>query len=134
MEHVTTLSKGGKEVKVISKKTSQSDGWYISIGQGMGKTITFADEKQAYALADRGTYISYKYGKKPPVDAEIVYDGDELLANPYGVIPVNPQKYPNVQYAMAEKFANWLVSAGGQSLIAGYLLEGKQLFFPDAIK
>jgi len=134
VEHVTTLSKGGKEVKVISKKPSQSEGWYISIGQGMGKTITFADEKQAYALADRGTYISYKYGKKPPVDAEIVYDGDELLANPYGVIPVNPQKHPNAQYEMAEKFANWLVSARGQGLIAGYLLEGKQLFFPDAIK
>jgi tungstate transport system substrate-binding protein len=133
-DHALTLIKDGKEVKVSSKKPADSDSWYISIGQGMGKTITFADEKQAYTLSDRGTYISYKYGKKPPVDAEILYDGDELLANPYGVIPVNPKKHPNVQYDLAMKFATWLVSARGQGLIAGYLLEGKQLFFPDAIK
>ncbi len=133
-EHVTTLSKDGKEVKVTSKKPAQSDNWYMSIGQGMGKTITFADEKLAYTLADRGTYINYKYGKKPAVDAEIVFEGDELLANPYGVIPVNPEKHPNVQFDLADKFANWLVSAKGQAVIAGFRLEGKQLFFPDAIK
>lgn len=133
-DHVLTLVKDGKEVKVSSKKPADSDNWYISIGQGMGKTITFADEKRAYTLSDRGTYISYKLGKKPAVDAEILYDGDELLANPYGVIPVNPKKHNDVQYDLAMKFANWLVSARGQGLIAGYLLEGKQLFFPDAIK
>jgi tungstate transport system substrate-binding protein len=133
-DHVLTLSKDGKEVKVSSKKPADSDSWYISIGQGMGKTITFADEKRAYTLADRGTYISYKFGKKPAVDAEILFEGDELLANPYGVIPVNPEKFPNVQYDLALKFATWLTSARGQGLIAGYLLEGKQLFFPDAIK
>ncbi len=133
-DHVLTLSKDGKEVKVSSKKPADSDSWYISIGQGMGKTITFADEKRAYTLADRGTYISYKFGKKPAVDAEILFEGDELLANPYGVIPVNPEKFPNVQYDLALKFATWLTSARGQGVIAGYLLEGKQLFFPDAIK
>jgi len=133
-DHILTLVKDGKEVKVSSKKPADSDNWYFSIGQGMGKTITFADEKRAYCLSDRGTYISYKFGKKPAVDAEILYDGDELLANPYGVIPVNPKKHPDVQYDLAMKFANWLVSARGQGLIAGYLLEGKQLFFPDAIK
>ena len=100
----------------------------------MGKTLTYADEKKAYALADRGTYISYKWGKTPGVDLEILSEGDELLANPYGVIPVNPQKHPHVQYDMAEKFAQWLVSPRGQGVIAGFLLEGKQLFFPDAIK
>jgi tungstate transport system substrate-binding protein len=133
-DHVLTLIKDGKEAKVSSKKPADSDSWYISIGQGMGKTITFADEKRAYALSDRGTYISYKYGKKPAVDAEILFEGDELLANPYGVIPVNPERFPNVQYDLAMKFAIWLTSVRGQGLIAGYLLEGKQLFFPDAIQ
>ena len=134
IDHDVTLVKEGKEVKVSSKKPADSDSWYISIGQGMGKTITFADEKQAYTLSDRGTYISYKFGKKPAVDAEILFEGDELLANPYGVIPVNPEKFPNVQYDLAMKFTTWLISARGQGLIAGYLLEGKQLFFPDAMK
>lgn len=133
-EHGLKLTKNGKETTVPAKKPADSDSWYISIGQGMGKTITYADEKNAYTLADRGTYISYKYGKKPAVDLEILYDGDALLANPYGVIPVNPEKHPNVQYELAMKFANWLVSAKGQAVIADFRLEGKQLFFPDALK
>lgn len=128
------LSLDGKTTTVAAKKPADSDGWYLSIGQGMGKTLTYADEKKAYALADRGTYITYKWGKKPGVDLEILCEGDELLANPYGVIPVNPAKHPHVQYEMAEKFANWLVSPKGQGVIAGFRLEGKQLFFPDAIK
>lgn len=134
VEHGLSLTKDGKTTTVAAKKPADSDSWYLSIGQGMGKTLTYADEKKAYALADRGTYISYKWGKTPGVDLEILSEGDELLANPYGVIPVNPQKHPHVQYDMAEKFAQWLVSPRGQGVIAGFLLEGKQLFFPDAIK
>jgi tungstate transport system substrate-binding protein len=134
VDHGLSLTKDGKTTTVAAKKPADSDSWYLSIGQGMGKTLTYADEKKAYALADRGTYISYKWGKTPGVDLEILSEGDELLANPYGVIPVNPQKHPHVQYDMAEKFAQWLVSARGQGVIAGFLLEGKQLFFPDAIK
>lgn len=134
VDHGLSLTKDGKTTTVAAKKPADSDSWYLSIGQGMGKTLTYADEKKAYALADRGTYISYKWGKTPGVDLEILSEGDELLANPYGVIPVNPQKHPHVQYDMAEKFAQWLVSPRGQGVIAGFLLEGKQLFFPDAIK
>jgi len=133
-ENVLTSVKDGKEVKVSAKKPADSDLWYVSIGQGMGKTLTYADEKQAYALSDRGTYISYKFGKQPPVDSVILFEGDELLANPYGVIPVSPLKYPDIQYDLAMKFVNWLISAKGQGVIAGYTLEGKQLFFPDAIR
>jgi tungstate transport system substrate-binding protein len=133
-EQGLSLTKDGKTTTVAAKKPADSDSWYLSIGQGMGKTLTFADEKKAYALADRGTYITYKWGKKPGIESEILGEGDELLANPYGVIPVNPAKHPHVQYEMAEKFANWLVSAKGQGVIAGFRLEGKQLFFPDAIK
>jgi len=124
----------GKETLVVSKKPANSDAWYYSIGQGMGKTLTFADEKRAYTLADRGTYINYKYGKNPAVDLEVLCEGDKALANPYGVIPVNPKKFPHVKFDMAQKFADWLISARGQGVIAGYKVEGRQLFFPDAIK
>jgi tungstate transport system substrate-binding protein len=133
-DHGLKLVKDGKETTVPAKKPADSDKWYISIGQGMGKTITYADEKKAYALADRGTYITYKYGKQPAVELEILFEGDALLANPYGVIPVNPAKHPHVQHELATKFAEWLISAKGQAVIAGFRLEGKQLFFPDAVK
>ncbi len=107
--------------------------WYISIGQGMGKTITFTDEKQAYTLADRGTYIKYKLGRKEGLDLVVLCEGDSRLTNLYGVIPINPQKYPHVNYKTAMEFAKWLISAKGQRLIADYKLLGQQLFYPDAI-
>ncbi len=107
--------------------------WYFSIGQGMGKALTFAEEKQAYILSDRGTYIKYKFGKQPALDLEVLCEGDPRLANPYGVIPVNPAKYPHVKHEAAEKFARWLSSEKGQGLIARYRLEGQQLFYPDAL-
>jgi len=106
--------------------------WYLSIGQGMGKTLTFADEKLAYTLADRGTYIKYKFGRDIPIELDVLCEGDAALANPYGVIPVNPQKHPHVKYQLAEEFAKWLVSDQGQTAIANYRLLGKQLFYPDA--
>jgi len=108
--------------------------WYLSIGQGMGKTLTFADEKQAYTLADRGTYIKYKFGRDIPIELDVLCEGDAALANPYGVIPVNPKKHPHVNYQLAEEFAKWLVSDRGQTAIANYRLLGKQLFYPDAVK
>jgi tungstate transport system substrate-binding protein len=129
---MTVVSGGNsKEVKFTHPKGLGE--WYLSIGQGMGKTLTFADEKRAYTLADRGTYIKYKFGRDVPLDLEVLVEGDSLLANPYGVIPVNPKKYPHVQYELARQFAEWLVSARGQSVIRGYKLLGQQLFFPDAI-
>ena len=124
----------GKETEVVAKKPENSDEWYYSIGQGMGKTITFADEKNAYTLADRGTYIAYKWGKTPAVDLDILCEGDASLANPYGVIPVNPKKFPHVKYDMAQQFADWLVSPRGQQVIADFKVEGKQLFIPNAAK
>ena len=108
--------------------------WYLSIGQGMGKTLTFADEKRAYTLTDRGTYIKYKFGRDVPLELDVLVEGDVMLANPYGVIPVDPKKHPHVQYQLAKQFAEWLVSARGQSVIGNYRLHGKQLFYPDALK
>lgn len=123
----------GQEKEISFKMPADSTNWYMSIGQGMGKTITFAEEKQGYTISDRGTYIKYKYGKTPAVELDILCEGDENLANPYGIIPVNPKVHPHVQYDMAMQFVNWIVSEKGQNLIAGYRLEGKQLFFPDAL-
>ncbi len=127
------VKKGKKRVlRFVHPKGSET--WYLSIGQGMGKTLTFADEKAAYTLADRGTYIKYKYGRNQGLDLDILCEKDEILNNPYGIIPVNPAKHPHVQYALAERLAKWLVSAKGQSLILNYTLLGKQLFYPDALK
>ena len=107
--------------------------WYLSIGQGMGKTLTFAEEKQAYTLADRGTYLEYKFGRKQGLDLEILCEGDPRLFNPYGILPVSPKKYPHVKFEWADKFAKWLVSPKAQALIANYKIQGQQAFFPDAI-
>lgn len=130
----STIFKQGEKRTVSFIYPKGSDKWYISIGQGMGKTITFADEKKAYTLADRGTYIKYKYGRDVGLDLEIMCEGDTILYNPYGVIPVNPDKHPHVKYRQAKQFAEWLVSPKGQSLISNYRLNGKRLFYPDAVK
>jgi tungstate transport system substrate-binding protein len=100
----------------------------------MGKALTIADEKQAYIMADRGTYIKYKFGRDVPIELDVLCEGDPALANPYGVIPINPQKHSHVKYDLAKEFAQWLVSDRGQTVINGYRLLGKQLFYPDAIK
>ena len=107
--------------------------WYLSVGQGMGKILTYAEEKQTYTLSDRGTYLKYRFGRKQGLDLVILCQGDPKLYNPYGVIPINPKKYSHVKYDLAETFAKWLVSEKAQALIAGYRIEGKQAFFPDAI-
>lgn len=128
-----TIVKKGRDVEITFTSPAGSDDWYVSIGQGMGKTITYADEKMAYTLADRGTFIKYKYGKTPAVDLKVLSEGEEALSNPYGVIPVNPKRYPHVKYDMAKSFAEWITSEKGQKRINDYRLEGRQLFHPDAI-
>jgi len=128
-----TIVKNGEKVEVAFVEPVGAEQWYRSIGQGMGKTLTYADEKGAYTLTDRGTFIKYKFGKKPPIELEILSEGSPGLANPYGIIPVNPEKFPSVNYDLAKQFSEWLVSPRGQELIAGYRLIGKQLFYPDAI-
>jgi len=127
------IVKGGKKTSLSFQHPGGLGEWYLSIGQGMGKVLTFAEEKQAYTLTDRGTYLKYKFGRTQGLDLDIVCEGDPALYNPYGVIPVNPEKYPHVQYEWAETFANWLVSPKAQAMIANYKIEGKQAFFPDAI-
>ena len=130
----STLSKKGKKSEIGFIHPQGLGQWYFSIGQGMGKTIMYADEKQGYTLADRGTYIKYKYGRENGLDLEVLCEGDSALSNPYGIIPINPAKYPHVRYDLAEEFAKWIVSPKGQSIIANYRLLGQQLFYPDALK
>ncbi len=115
-----------------AKAPKDGDGWYFSIGQGMGAALLMAEEKQGYVLSDRGTYLKYKFGRQEDYDLGIAYEGGDMLRNPYGVIPVNPQKFPDVQYDLAEELAEWLVSERGQELIGSYQLHGQPLFFPDA--
>jgi tungstate transport system substrate-binding protein len=135
LETITnTIVKKGKNREITFVHPAGSENWYRSIGQGMGKTIMFADEKQAYTLADRGTYIKYKFGRDVPVELDVICEGDPLLANPYGIIPISLKKHPHVKSKLAEEFALWLVSDRGQAVIADYRLLGKQLFYPDAVK
>ena len=128
----STIVKKGKKRDVTFIHPAGLGQWYLSIGQGMGKALTLADEKQAYILADRGTFIKYKFGRDVPIELDVLTEGDTLLANPYGVIPINPDKHPHVKFDLADEFARWLVSAKGQSVINGYRLLGQQLFYPDA--
>ena len=126
----TIVSKNRKkEIRYVAPKGE----WYHSLGQGMGKVLVYADEKQGYTLADRGTYIKYKYGSDQGIDLEVLCEGDRSLHNPYGVIPVNPKTHPHVKFDLAKQFAEWLVSRKAQKRIADYKLIGKQLFFPDAM-
>jgi tungstate transport system substrate-binding protein len=129
----TFIVKKGKKKELTFKHPKGLGRWYLSVGQGMGKTIAFADEKRGYTLSDRGTYIKYKFGRKETLDLQVLCEGDAMLHNPYGVIPVNPRKYPHVRFDLAQQFARWLVSEKGQTLIASYRLDGKQLFYPEAI-
>lgn len=131
VEKSQDIVKKGKTVTVTAMHPAVGN--YLSIGQGMGKTITFSEEKQAYVLADRGTYLKFKYGRTQGLDLDVVVEGDSLLYNPYGIIPVNPKKFSHAKYDVAQEFVDWLVGPKGQSLIAGYKLLGRQLFYPDAI-
>lgn len=132
-EKSQAIVKKGKKREIRSTRPAVSESWYLSIGQGMGKVLTYGDEKRAYTLSDRGTYIKYKYGKSPALELDILSEGDERLANPYGVIPVNPKQHPHVQQELALQFVEWITGERGQGLIAAYRLEGKQLFYPDVI-
>lgn len=104
--------------------------WYLSAGQGMGAVLRIADEKRACTLTDRGTYLACA-GK---VDLAVLVEGDDALFNPYGVMAVNPKRHPSVNHELATKLIDYLTSPEGQQVIAGYQINGKQLFFPDAVK
>jgi tungstate transport system substrate-binding protein len=104
--------------------------WYREIGQGMGAALNTASAMNGYVLSDRGTWISFKNRG----DLEISVEGDKRLFNQYGVMLVNPARYPTVKKELGQTFIDWLISAEGQAAIAGYKIDGQQLFFPNAEK
>jgi len=108
--------------------------WYREIGKGMGDTLVQADQSGAYTLSDRGTFLA----TRDNIDLEIqvqgpLKGGPTILKNPYGVIPVNPAKYPDVNYSLAMAYAGFLTSPEGQEIISNYTANGSQLFFPNAL-
>jgi len=103
--------------------------WYIEVGQGMGATLQIANEKQAYILCDRGTFLAYKN----KIDLVILSEGDALLFNPYGIMVVNPARYPGVKYMESMQLIAWVTSIEGQKIIREYKKEGEILFYPMAI-
>jgi tungstate transport system substrate-binding protein len=117
---------------------SPEEDWYFSLGQGMGATLNFANEKELYTLTDRGTFLAMGehlpsltvlFGGQGPVD-----NPDPALLNYYSVIPVNPALFPGIQAELAQQFVTWLTSIPTQELIADYGLDifGQTLFFPNS--
>ena len=105
--------------------------WYLEVGQGMEKTQRIADEKRAYTLTDRGTWLATK--DKDKLDLVIVLEGDPALFNQYGVMAVNPKKHGHVKYKEAMEFVNWIVSKEGQDAVASFKdKNGNALFIPNA--
>jgi len=124
-----------KELKIWESAEINPQGdWYIESGQGMGATLRIADEKQAYTMTDRGTYLS----QEETLSLIILVEGDEILFNPYGVIPVNPDKHKDIDinYEGACSFADFITGEKGQAIIKEFGVEkyGQPLFYPDVIK
>ena len=101
--------------------------WYRETGSGMGPTLNTAAGMNAYALTDRGTWLSFKNRAA----LVILVEGDTRLFNQYGVMLVNPAKHAHVKRDLGQKFIDWLVSPAGQASIAAYRIDGEPLFFPN---
>lgn len=121
-----------KELSIWKKYDLKPQGqsWYVEAGQGMGATLMMASEMGAYTLVDSGTWFAFA----DKVNLKIVLEGDSVLFNPYGVIAVNPQKYPNIHYNAAMSFVQFITSDEGQQLIREYTKNGQKLFIPNATK
>jgi tungstate transport system substrate-binding protein len=102
--------------------------WYKEIGQGMGAALNTAAALGAYVLSDRGTWLSFRNRG----DLTTVVEGDQRLFNRYGVMLVNPEKHPTVKQELGQRFIDWLISPEGQRAIAGYKINGEQLFYPNS--
>lgn len=103
---------------------------YQACGCGMGQALNMAASSNAYVLADRGTWLSFKNR----AGLAILVEGDKRLFNQYGVMVVNPARHPHTKVVEAQRFADWVTSPAGQSVIAGYKIGGEQLFFPNAAR
>ena len=99
---------------------------YLSAGQGMGAVLTMSGALGAYTLTDRGTFVAYK----SRIGLDILVSGDPRLANPYGIIAVNPKRHADINFAGAMALIDWITSTEGLKLIASFKVSGEQLFFP----
>ena len=120
-----------KEMALWRKARLQPRGqpWYLEAGQGMAATLRIASEKQAYTLSDRGTWLAVK--AKRPLGLKLLVEGDPALHNPYGIMAVNPKRFPHVNYREAMAFIRWIVSPEGQRVIADFKdAQGNTLFHP----
>ena len=115
-----------KDARIDPKAIGQ--GWYRDIGSGMGATLNTAAAMDGYTICDRGTWLNFKNRQ----NLKIVAEGDRRLFNQYGVMLVNPAKYPHVKQELGRNFIQWLISPEGQQTIADYKINGEQLFFPNA--
>jgi len=139
-ERVTVFA-GGEEK--VFESVRPAGGWYVSVGQGMGKTIMVATERQAYTLADRGTYYAFALAdsgtdhafalaRPARTDLAILCAGHESLRNPYGVMAVNPERHRHVNFEGAQRYIEWITSPAVQAMIGEYRVGGKVLFHPSA--
>jgi tungstate transport system substrate-binding protein len=108
--------------------TPQSGTWYRELGAGMGATLNAATAMEAYSLTDRGTWLSFDN----KADLAVLLEGDKQLFNPYGVILVDPARFPHAKAEDGQVFIDWLLSDEGQKAIADYRIDGQPLFFPNA--
>jgi tungstate transport system substrate-binding protein len=114
-----------KEAGVDVKAASGT--WYRETGSGMGPTLNTAAGMEAYALADRGTWLAFKNKG----DLQILVEGDKRLFNQYGIMLVNPTKFPHVKATDGQTFVDWVISPEGQQAIANYKIGGQQVFYPN---
>ncbi len=116
-----------KEMSLWAKAGIKPEGsWYLEVGQGMGAVLTIAEEKQAYTISDRSTYLA----RMNRLRLRILVEGDPDLINPYSAIQVNPSRFPSVKSDLSRQLIEWLCSPEGQNLIGNYLVGGHRLFKP----
>ncbi len=113
-------------------KGAPKGSWYMESGQGMLKTVVLAEEKQAYTMVDRGTYIKYSANAKGNPDLKVLVEGDQILFNQYSVITIKPSNCPKAKVKLAQKFADWITSAKMQKAIGDFRLLKMKLFVPNA--
>ena len=106
--------------------------WYQEVGQGMGAVLKIADEKKAYTMADRGTFLAFS----EKISLPVLCEGDPVLYNPYGIIAVNPAKHAHVNYVKAMALIGWITSIKGQEIIREFGKEkfNQPLFIPMSIQ
>jgi tungstate transport system substrate-binding protein len=114
----------------VAAGVKPSGDWYRAIGQGMEQALQMASEVQGYTLTDRGTWLALRR----KLDLVVVSEGDERLFNPYGVIAVNPARYPDVNYRGAMALIDWLTGTRGQQAIASFKIDDEPLFVPTAVQ